>query len=1423
MQNIGHKPSLGTEILLSRGDVLEFRLELPQNMAGSAWLRANVTGAEIRRREIVDHVEYRLPVLTRDWRDFPMRRVSDNVFSISIPFLQTGRFEAKAFFLPDHSDRPLWPEGKNIVIKVEPADTCCSNTMYTAFVRQFGRNQQHPSNHGKDKSAIEQLESRGYNIIPRSGTFRDLIKELDFIMGRLRYRIVQLLPIHPIPTTYARMGRFGSPFAALDFMDVDPALAEFDRKTTPMDQFQELIDAVHERGGKLFIDIPVNHTGWASRLQKEHPEWFARDHDRAFKSPGAWGVTWEDLSKLDYQHSDLWQYMAGVFLFWCRHGVDGFRCDAGYMLPFEAWEYMIAKTRCEFPDTVFLLEGLGGKLEVVNRLLIDANMDWAYSELFQNYDRSQIETYLPGCIHTSLTKGLLMHFAETHDNNRLAASSAVYARMRTALSAMFSSQGAFGITNGVEWFAEEKIDVHDMMPINWGSKKNQVDHITRLNVILETHPAFHSGSHQRLIETGPGNILAMLRQPAGSSGHVLVLVNLDEAQSNIVTWKRADYQPSAGFMHDLITGEERELDQRDKAMLSCGLSPGEVLCLTGDKDDLKRLDSVPDIVVPRRAVSQSLRAKVLELHCLRNPGMDVSGIDPDAEAEKLAENPRAYCEALCGSNHPSNVVMWEWPRDTKRVVMVPPGCCLLINSRHRFIAELRDSGRIIRRELSLPKPDGSHFAIMLPYGNEFENARMLTLAVAVYEPGNCRRQKSDVLYLADSSAPQVRMMFSRGEIREKDSYAICANRRGAMAQVRGAWGEIQSQYDAFLAANLHPDYPVDRHVMFTRCKAWLVRHGYYNDIDYHCLENFMVDTDGSVQWQFTIPAGQGELVHLDITLKMKQNSNAVMITFDRREADDGKDSLADDNAIEIIVRPDIEDRNAHGKTKAYTGPEKWWGSSISCRENGFMFTPVADRRLNVSATAGVFTSEPEWTYMVPHPFDADRGFDGSSDLFSPGYFRFYLKGGQNCRIDAAINEEQSSEPEACCKSQKRAKKRWDVPLEEVLRKAIRDFVVSRDNLETVIAGYPWFLDWGRDTLICLRGMVAAGMLDVTRDILREFARFEYKGTLPNAIHGNDASDRDTSDAPLWFFVACSDLTRAEGTKDSLDMDCGGRTIRQVLKSIAASYINGTPNRIKMDADSGLVFSPSHFTWMDTNYPAGTPREGYPVEIQALWYSALSFLAELEPEETWAKLAAKTRESIMKYFFDAERGYLADCLHAAAGQPAKSGKADDALRPNQLLAITLGAVEDFEIRRRVITACEELLVPGAVRSVADKSVTCALPVYHNGKLLNNPANPYWGQYCGDEDTRRKPAYHNGTAWTWLFPSFPEALLITYGNQVRSRARAILLGSIEIINKGCIGHVPEIMDGNLPHILRGCGAQAWGATELYRVLAFLSRKY
>ncbi len=1423
---IAQSPEPGKRTVKFRGDLITFDLVLSAARKGSAWLRTNIGNSSVTRREIFRYVEFDETPLGRDWVDVPMTRVDNCHYQLTLPLNEVGHFEAKCLFIPLGEIDPVWPEGPNTAVNVEPADTICANIIYNAFVRQFGPNKSGEYFKGLNKNWIKTLDSKGFTVIPPSGTFRDLIKDLDFIMGTLGCRIIQLLPIHPIPTTFARMGRYGSPYASLNFTAVDPALAEFDPKATPLDQFIELVDAVHRRNGKIIIDIAVNHTGWGADIHEMQPQWLVRDEEGRIQNPGAWGITWEDLTMLDYSHKDLWKYIADVFLTWCRRGVDGFRCDAGYMIPESVWRYVIARVREQFQDTLFFLEGLGGKISVTRSLLNTGNFNWAYSELFQNYDRRQIEQYLPEAIEISTNEGILIHFAETHDNLRLAATSTAYARMRTALCALSACFGGFGFANGVEWFATEKIVVHESHSLNWGAPDNQVAHIQTISRLLRNHPAFHDHTDIRLIQTGDENGIALMRHHRPTGKKLLILANLDAENSTTVTWPgEPDFK--GPVLYDLLSQSEIRTENIENENF-IALKPAQVLCLAKspgkfEQEDLCEKDLVS---IPGKLLLQRFKAKALDAMCAVNGLTDLGALDIEDTARVLSRDPVSFCRRLNGLSEEPLVVTWKYPRDLKREVMIPPGHFLFIKSDTPFRALTTRKSRVLGIESSLPLQDGTFFALFSPLPCP-ENPLPVTLKLTVYSPEAAVKEAGRLLYLPRCEFTghyrTVKNMFTKGTIRKNPMIFLSTNGCGAVSRFALSWGALQSRYDSLLAANLSPDYPVNRHIMFTRCRAWVVFQGYSQDVNIETLDTFYFK-DGAGYWRFEIPTGKGSHVILTIKGCMIPGKNAMMLSFYRHAKGLHRDCLDDDKPVRLIIRPDIENRSFHDVTKAYTGPEQVFPRSVTPHAHGFEFAPTPHHHLNLHVNEGNFTWEPEWQYMVHRPLEAQRGLDPDSDLFSPGYFSCLLKG--DCRIELIAHigpADESPEPD----KQTAAKlKKIDFPdslqklsMEQALRNAMDSYVVRRKDLYSVIAGYPWFLDWGRDALIFARGMIAAGKTETARAVIKQFGMYEENGMLPNMIAGDDVGNRDTSDAPLWFCMACSDLISCKENTGFLDEVCGGRTIRDILLSIGNAYASQTPNGIRMDPESALIYSPGHYTWMDTNFPAGTPREGYPIEIQALWYTALKLFSRVDVKENalkWQNLARMLESSVLKYFYIEDEGYLADCLHAGPHTPAQKAQKDDALRPNQILAITAGLVRDKGTGRKILSACAELLIPGAIRSLADRPVAHPLEIHHQGCIINDPHRPYQGKYAGDEDTQRKPAYHNGTAWTWMFPSFCEAWATVYGENAYKTAMAILCSSITLIDTGCVGHVPEIADGDFPHTQRGCDAQAWGVSELLRVL-------
>jgi starch synthase (maltosyl-transferring) len=1420
---ISQYPEPGARCIKFRGDTSIFTLSLSAPLSGMAFLRTNIGHAEISREEIIRNVHEEHPPLGHDWFDIPMKRINDHTFQLTVPLCEVGHFEGKCFFIKKDETKPRWPSGANTTFNVEPAETCCGNIVYNAFIRQFGQNKNWDVRQDPGLSKrIQELDTSGYTVIPPSGTFRDIIRELDFIIGKLGCRFLQLLPIHPTPTTYARMGRFGSPYASLSFTAVDPALAEFDPRATPLEQFLELVDAVHYRKAKIILDIAINHTGWAASLHEAHPEWLVRDTDGRIEVPGAWGVKWEDLTMLDYSQKNLWKYMADVFLTWCRRGVDGFRCDAGYMIPLNAWRYIIASVRKQYPDTIFLLEGLGGKISVTRTLLNLGSFNWAYSELFQNYSRHQIQNYLPEALDISETDGITIHFAETHDNNRLASRSAKYAKMRTALCALCSQNGAFAFANGVEWYATEKINVHDSPSLNWNAPHNQVEHIQRLSMILKNHPAFHDQTKIEWAQNGEGEFIAIVRHHLPSEKRILILANLDDENFVQTSWNHELYGIKNNLLKDLITGKDVSIGTSG-SLATCHLEPGEVLCLSENPKDLELLNqngsNLPE--VPPRIQHQLLRAKAMDVFNFYKNTKEFENFYPDIAARELAADPIQFCRSLNPRSLESKVVKWQWPKDQKREVMIPPYHFLVVFGEKPFRAKIMNQDFCIQQEDSIQGTNGSFFALFTPISKPSTFTRY-SLHLSVFNATSAQHIQAPLLFLPESSDVFVKRYFNRKDILTNSRLYLDTNQRGGMLRADIRWGKIQSKYETLLAGNLSPYFPTDRQIMLTRCRAWLVYQDYSPEICFDCFDSFSYNYKDRACWRFNIPSGQGEHVVFDIFMKMIDGENAVQIHFHRFPSLGSQGLLPDSATVQLIIRPDIEDRNFHEITKAYQGPENIWPHSIRPKQNGFLFSPQTHHRLAMKISRGTFTCEHEWTYMVDHPVEADRGLDPHSDLFSPGYFSVELNGGDTICLTATIETDQceksdnldkisSSSPTSFKKSDKQDPS-------SALLEALEHYIVHRENLYSVIAGYPWFLDWGRDTLIVTRGLIAAGETKVARAILSLFGRFEKNGTIPNMIRGDDVGNRDTVDAPLWFCVACAELVHAEKNRDFLNVQCGGRTISEILISIVNHLIIGTDNGIRMDFESGLIFSPSHFTWMDTNYPAGTPRQGYPIEIQALWFASLSFISGIdsaEKSEEYRNLAEKVKRSILDFFWMDSLGYLSDCLHASFNETARSAFQDDALRPNQLFAITLGAIEDERSIRRVLESCEELLVPGALRSLADRPVHLPLKIIHNGQELNDSKNPYWGKYQGDEDTRRKPAYHNGTAWGWLFPTFCEAWIKGYGNKGKKTALAYLSSSIDLMNRGCLGHIPEILDGDAPHTPRGCDAQSWSISEVLRL--------
>ncbi|WP_317131465.1 amylo-alpha-1,6-glucosidase [Panacibacter ginsenosidivorans] len=358
----------------------------------------------------------------------------------------------------------------------------------------------------------------------------------------------------------------------------------------------------------------------------------------------------------------------------------------------------------------------------------------------------------------------------------------------------------------------------------------------------------------------------------------------------------------------------------------------------------------------------------------------------------------------------------------------------------------------------------------------------------------------------------------------------------------------------------------------------------------------------------------------------------------------------------------------------------------------------------------------------------------------------------------------------------------------------------RGDLEgaTVIAGYHWFTDWGRDTMISLSGLcLSTGRYEDAKKILASFAKSVSMGMLPNRFQDNgEAPEYNNVDGTLWYFIAIKKYLEATGDRDFVIHE-----ILPVIKEIIDWHYKGTRYNIHVEED-GLLYAGEfgqQLTWMDARIGTWvvTPRMGKPVEIQALWYNALKIFADLlrmNEQENDADIvelsAAKTKQSFEEKFWYAEGNYLYDVI-------GENNYPDPTLRPNQLFAISLPypLIEEAKAAAVLQVVEDNLYTPVGLKSLP-KTDSHYIPVY------------------GGDAWHRDSAYHEGTVWSWLLGPYVDALMKVKSQ--KSKVKKIIDDFAYHLNEGCIGSVSEIFDADAPHHPRGCVAQAWGVAEVLRVI-------
>lgn len=512
-------------------------------------------------------------------------------------------------------------------------------------------------------------------------------------------------------------------------------------------------------------------------------------------------------------------------------------------------------------------------------------------------------------------------------------------------------------------------------------------------------------------------------------------------------------------------------------------------------------------------------------------------------------------------------------------------------------------------------------------------------------------------------------------------------------------------------------------------------------------------------------------------------------------------------SVQLAVRPLISGRDLHAthhENDSFRFDAQTAGDLV-------VWQPYFALPAIAALSNGQYEHEPLWFRHFDYEEERARGLDSMEDLASPGTFHFDL-GARHAILAFGVRGAQGSplldvSASDCFAALRAAEERRRAQYAHPMHAASAAYVVVREAPReasagrTIVAGYPWFSDWGRDTFIAMRGLcISAGRLAEARAILLEWSRHVSEGMLPNFFPENGEEPRYNSvDASLWFVVAVHELL--EAPSGSL-LSAGDRqTLRSSIEDIVAAYAAGTRFGIGVD-DDGLLRAGTEgvaLTWMDARIgdrPV-TPRVGKPVEVQALWINALEVAAHAAPR--WSALAHRARSSFRERFWNEDRLCLFDVIDVDHERDTH----DDSVRPNQLLAVggLPWPVLEGERARLVVDTVERALwTPAGPRTLAPDD-SC-----------------YVGHYRGPP-AQRDAAYHQGTVWPWLAGPFVSAWIRTHGGDANARAESRTRFVDPLIAHYAAhslhSHIAELADGDAPHTPRGCPFQAWSLGELIRL--------
>ncbi len=659
---------------------------------------------------------------------------------------------------------------------------------------------------------------------------------------------------------------------------------------------------------------------------------------------------------------------------------------------------------------------------------------------------------------------------------------------------------------------------------------------------------------------------------------------------------------------------------------------------------------------------------------------------------------------------------------------------------------------------------------------------------------------------------------------------VCSNLESALSrewlETNGLGGFASStllglntrRYHGLLVAALHP--PVDRFVLLSKLEETLVLDG--ARVDLSCNQytsavhpqgfQFLVHFEKHFFPMFTYQVGEWTIRKM-VYMLHERNSTCLEYAF----------SGPSEAYAQFEVRPLLAYRDYHSVT--HENPAIY--REVQSEDHRVKFSPYLGLPpLSIYHTAGTFSRDGFWYKSFEYAREQERGLDSHEDLFSPGYFRMAIENGSRLCFLATIEPDLPTDTEINVEYFE-ALKRQELERRQALVKGVKphnntlfhirlaadQFLVRRtQNLRSVIAGYPWFTDWGRDTMISLPGfLLVTKNYEAVKDILRTFVRSMKDGLIPNRFPDHpdtgEEMDYNTVDATLWFFHLVYELAVRTG-----DLNFLKSQFYEAMVDSFEWHRRGTRFNIRMTEDGLLAAGRGgvQLTWMDAKIGdwVVTPRHGKAVEICALWYNALNILeyfasrlGDKARSKELTSLISKAAESFNSTFWNSTTGYLNDVVNDQG--------VDTSLRPNQLLALSLpfSPLGPNQLQPVMKAVTENLLTPYGLRT------------------LSRTHPHYRGIYRGDQ-YERDSAYHQGTVWPWLIGPYCTAYLKTYGRTSKNKnhIRSLLEPLIQYMLNDGVGQIPEIFDGDVVESAdslrrpqgKGCFAQAWSVAEIHRVL-------